>query len=123
MTDQPQRNFDALTINRAVKNQPWKLPYNWGVEKARRDDFGLGHIQGTHITLHAAKTVGQIASVFEALDHRSDGGLTFDERAILRDKAADLMTAAMRLANLYDFDLARAVVERSEEKNGVTLEW
>lgn len=31
------------------------------------------------------------------------------------------MTIAMRLANLHDFDLAAALVQRVEEKNGVNI--
>lgn len=116
------RNFNTVTLSFLVATQPWQVPYSTALNQAVDQDRGLGHLMGSHITLHAAKTVGQIAAVFEQLDHT---GAPIDSHhpgwQVLRDKAADLVTAAMRLANLYGFDLARAVVERSEEKNGVTL--
>lgn len=116
------RDYKAVTLQHLVETQPWQVPYNSALDDAVAKDRGLGHLMGSHITLHAAKTVGQIAAVFEQLDHT---GAPMDSDhpgyAVLRDKAADLVTAAMRLANLYGFDLPRAVVERSEEKNGVIL--
>lgn len=114
------RDFSTVALAHLVATQPWKVPYSAPFNAAVDADAGLGHLMGTHITLHASKTIGQIAAVFENLDH---SGQQISSRQVqtLADKAADLVTAAMRLANLYAFDLAQAVVERSEEKNGVTL--
>lgn len=116
------RDFSTLTISQAQYTQPWAVPYSQAFNYAVKDNRSLGHLMGSHITLHAAKTVGQIAAVFEGLDH-SGKSITDDHRKVLAEKAADLMTAAMRLANLYDFSLARVLVERSEEKNDCRIDW
>lgn len=116
------RDFSTVTLHHLVVTQPWRVPYSEALNDAVGAERGLGHLMGSHAVLHASKTVGQLAAVFENLDHT---GAPMDacpnHVATLRDKAADLVTAAMRLANLYGFDLAQAVVERSEEKNGVIL--
>jgi NTP pyrophosphatase (non-canonical NTP hydrolase) len=72
--------------------------------------------------------VGKIAAVFEALDHSRDVGeagksepITPEQVQTLRAMSADLLTAALRFANLYGFDLAEALIERVKEKNGVDL--
>lgn len=115
-----QRDFSTLPLRHLQQTQPWTIPYSDALNRSVFEDQGLGHLMGTHVTLHAAKTIGQIAAVFEALDHTGQQ-ITCGQVDALAGKAADLVTAAMRLANLYGFDLARAVVERSEDKNGVTL--
>lgn len=106
------RNFGAVTLRFLQQTQPWTLPY--------APDFTGADRMGNHVVLHASKTVGQLAAVFESLDH-SGGVVGTEQRLEIAAKAADLVTEAMRLANLYGFDLATSVVERSEEKNGVTL--
>lgn len=120
MTHQDNRDFSTLTLEHLQKTQPWTIPYSAALDQAVAEDRGLGHLMGTHITLHASKSLGQIAAVFENLDHTGQP-INAVHVGILAYKAADLVTAALRLANLYGFDLARAVVERSEDKNGVTL--
>lgn len=107
-----------LTINEAQQNQPWTVPYSSGVERAETAD--VPHILGSHTVLHAAKSVGKLAGVFEALDHTSDLP-TPEQQQTIRDMAADLMTAALRLANLYQFRLADELERRVEEKNGITI--
>jgi len=114
------RDFKTVTLHHLQRTQPWTIPYSAALDGAVADNSGLGHLLGSHAMLHASKTLGQIAAVFEAMDHTGDP-ISVEQLGTLRDKAADLVTAAMRFANLYHFDLARAVVERSEEKNGVTL--
>ena len=113
-----------LTIQVAQDKQPWTVPYAKGVERAR--EYGdVPHILGSHITLHAIKTVGKIAAVFEALDHslNSSGfgaSAPLDSQLqALKDAAPDLLVAALRIANLYGFDLADEFVRRVYEKNGV----
>lgn len=107
-----------LTLRRAQTNQPWTVPYSPGVQEAR--NISVSHILGSHCALHAVKTVGKLASVFEALDH-TDMPITAEQRSIVASMSADLVTEALRFANLYDFDLARAFVERVAEKNGVNI--
>lgn len=101
-----------LTIRFAQVNQPWTVPYSGGVLIA--SDAHVPHILESHAVLHAAKSVGKLAAVFEGADH----GRPVDV-GLISDMAADLVTAALRLANLCDFDLATALVERVQEKNGV----
>jgi hypothetical protein len=130
-----------LTIQQAQQNQPWAVPYSEGVDRAahgtpdhysgsegmnyRPGDPGIvPHILGSHCVLHAAKSIGKIAAVYEARDHESPPACNVghvqerERRAEIRKMAADLMTAALRFANLEGFDLAEALVERAREKNG-----
>lgn len=106
-------DMTTLTIRHAQENQPWTVPYAEHIQ-----DSPTPHVLATHCTLHATKTLGKLASVFEALDH-TDEPISDEQREQVRGMAADLMTAALRFANLYKFDLAAALVERVEEKNGV----
>lgn len=115
------RDFGALTLQRLQESQPWTVPYSTAFKNAL-EERGTGHLMGTHATLHAMKTAGQIAAVFENLDH-SGRPITDAQTAEIAAKSADLVTAALRLANLYGFDLTKVLVERSEEKNNVTLSW
>jgi len=115
-----QRDYSSLTLSHAQRTQPWKVPYSELFLSAQ--ECFTPHIMGTHAVLHAQKTVGQLAAVFEALDH-SGADLSSEQFGVLIGRSADLVTAAMRLANLYDFDLAKALVQRSEEKNNVILRW
>lgn len=114
------RDYSKLTIAHAQATQPWTVPYSPEVQAVAGAE--MPHILGTHAVLHAQKTLGQIAAVFEALDH-SGGTASISQITTLSDKSADLVTAALRLANLFGFDLATALVERSEDKNNVTLSW
>jgi hypothetical protein len=76
----------------------------------------MPHVLASHCALHVAKTSGKLAAVFEALDHDNEGP-TDAQRATIRAMAADLMTEAMRFANLYKFDLATELLARQDEKN------
>lgn len=116
------RLFDKITLTHLQDTQPWRVPYSPRFLDAK-ENGGLPHLMGTHAVLHAQKTVGQLAAVFESFDHSGRQVLDDSQREMLEGRCADLVTAAMRLANLYGFDLARRVVERSEEKNGVILRW
>lgn len=112
-----------LTFKHAQQHQPWALPYARGVVRAA-DNGLVPHILASHCVLHAAKSVGKLAAVFEALDHpdyNSDEGPSYPssvELQTIRDMSADLVTAALRFANLYDFDLATELDRRVREKNG-----
>lgn len=98
-----------VTVKFLQDHQPWTVLYA-NCCKTKTD-------MCRHAVLHAAKTVGKLSGVFEERDHT--GVMTDKMEATLADMAADLMTAALRLANLCEFDLALEVVRRSEEKNGV----
>ena len=106
-----------LTIKAAQHGQPWAVPYS---PQFSCCSFSMPHLYASHTTLHAAKSVGKLAAVFEALDH-SGAEICDDQKQTVRDMAADLMTAALRLANLYRFDLATELERRVEEKNGVGI--
>ena len=106
-------DIKALTIHFAQTKQPWVVPYSETVLNS-----GVSHIFATHCALHAMKSLGKIATVFEALDHTEEP-ITAEQGKVIRSMSADLMTAALRFANLFHFSLAEALVERVEEKNRV----
>lgn len=121
------RDYDTVPLHHLQKTQPWTIPYSAGIDRAVSDGT-IPHALGSHAVLHAIKSLGKLAAVYEALDHSRDIGesglserMTVAQWDAIRDMSADLVTAAMRLANLHGFDLAEAVVTRSEEKNRVTL--
>lgn len=123
---------EDLTLRKAQRNQPWTLPYSSGVVFAFQDT--VPHILGTHAVLHAMKSVGKLSSVFEALDHPEPGiprdnsyqpgpaEPNFVQLSMIADMAADLVVVALRLANLYDFDLEDVLVRRVIEKNAKGFE-
>jgi sugar phosphate isomerase/epimerase len=90
------------------EHQPWTVPYTPEVAACRER-------MAAHNVLHAAKTVGRLAAVFEDFDH---GGV-LDTRTI-SDMSADLLSEALRFANLYGFDLESELRRRVAEKNGVS---
>jgi hypothetical protein len=113
-----------LTIREAQRVQPWTVPYAEGLEQARKSGL-IPHALASHCVLHAAKTIGKLAAVFEALDHPASKETTWAhskptdaQLATIRAMSADLMTEAMRFANLYGFDLATELLARQTEKNG-----
>ena len=118
-------NDDArqVTVREAQRVQPWTVPYADGLEQARKSGL-MPHALASHCALHAAKTVGKLAAVFEALDHPAPGSTwahsrpTDAQMATIRAMSADLMTEAMRFANLFGFDLATELLARQAEKNG-----
>lgn len=105
-----------LTIQHAQDHQPWTVPYSDAVLAS-----GVPHILASHTVLHAIKSLGKMATVFEALDH-SGAAMNSEQQQTVMNMSADLLTAALRFANLYKFDLASVLVNRIREKNGVELE-
>jgi len=103
-----------LTIRDAQLNQPWTVPYSDGVIHAAAGD--VPHILGSHCALHAAKSVGKLCAVFEELDH-TGAEPTTKQLNLIAAMSADLVTEALRFANLYEFDLAAVFVERVAKKN------
>lgn len=117
----------TLTIRHAQLKQPWTVPYAAGIDIASQKL--VPHILASHTVLHATKSVGKMAAVFEALDHSRSTGvegesepMTPEHLATVKAMSADLLTAALRFANLYSFDIATVLLERIKEKNGVELE-
>lgn len=109
------RDFSTLTISHAQYQQPWTVPYSAPFRSALKL---TPHLMGAHAVLHAQKSVGALAAVFEDLDH-SGQDISLEQREELAGKAADLVTAALRLGNLFGFSVARSLVERVEVKNGI----
>ena len=106
-----------LTIHHAQVNQPWTVEHS---NKFNTSVLMMAHLPATHNILHAAKTVGKLAAVFEELDHTGKP-ITLMQQETIKDMAADLVSEALRLANLYGFDLATELVRRVEEKNAVNI--
>lgn len=109
---------EELTINYAQTNQPWTVPYSYGVWQAW--DNLVPHILASHSVLHAAKSLGKLAAVFEELDHRNES-IDKDQIEVIKNMSADLLTVALRFAHLYKFDLATELVKRVEEKNAINI--
>jgi len=112
------------SIKDRQRGQPWAKTYSTGVEYAKANS--VPHILGTHCVLHVTKSVGKLAAVFESLDHPLLGsnksrlgplGPNDLQLEIIKDMAADLLTNALRLANLYGFDLADEHNRRVVEQN------
>jgi hypothetical protein len=101
------------------KNQPWLVPYSTQLHLA--NDY-LGYLLTNHAILHGMKSLGKLASEIEKLDHQGPQVLASkgDDRMVqvIKDMDADLVTIAIRLANLHDFDLESHLVARVVEKNG-----
>lgn len=99
------------TLRQLQAGQPWTVPYSTGLLSAVES---VPYLLSSHVVLHAAKSVGKLAAVFEDADH----GEPVD-KDMVASMAADLVTAAMRLANLHGFDLQGVLEARVLEKNGV----
>ncbi len=111
-----------LTIHHAQSHQPWTVAYSPAVVETAYSGGtnGVPHILATHNVLHVMKTAGKLAAVFEELDH-TGRPITLMQQEVIKDMAADLVTEALRLANLYSFDLATELVRRVEEKNAINI--
>lgn len=132
--DADQLIASALGVAQAL--QPWAVPYSDGFKLAAHgsdDSEGHGvpdnlvpHIYGSHCVLHAAKSLGKLAAVYEERDHLPDDADpdaprapdVEARRAAIRAAAADLITAAIRFANLEGFHIGEALIDRVREKNG-----
>lgn len=131
-----KRDPSTLTLTEAQKFQPWSTigggygtqPYSVAIRNA--EGAGLPYIQATHAVLHAQKSLGKLAAVLECWDHDQGEpwahGTPLEEFMVndpegvaeIRAMSADLVTAALRLANLFAFSLAHNLEERCREKNG-----
>lgn len=117
----PVRSHDLRFLQ---LNLPWTPSYS--------EDFRSNpqsHKDFAHAVLHIAKATGNLATVSEEWDHKRPAGqrpgTTLEaERAAATKALADLVICALRAASVLpggSLDLARAVVERIETKNGVQL--
>jgi hypothetical protein len=100
-----------LTIRDAQLNQPWTLPYTAEVEMIRER-------KAMHALFHMMKTLGKMAAAFEQYDHTGIPPGAKSQAEIVKDMASDSLTIALRIANLYGFDLVEWFVKRTTEKNG-----
>lgn len=71
-----------------------------------------------HITIHLSALVGKISSLCEQLDH-SNARSEFIEmersRDVLRSAASNIMFHVAQIANLADFELGSAMLDRYAE--------
>lgn len=104
-----------LTIRWAQEHQPWTLQLSNINERGYNP-----YVWGAHATLHIVKSAGKIATVFEALDH-TGLSMTEEQRGVIADMSADLVTLAMRFANLYSFDLCTVLTRRVLEQNKIPI--
>jgi hypothetical protein len=106
-----------LTFSTAQYSQPWTVPY------AERDGWKHAEFRSTyaakHAVLHAMKSLGKIAAELEANDHdNAHSTLTDAQIAQVANMSADLVSAALRLANVMRFDLESVLRQRVIAKNG-----
>ena len=113
------QDHSKLTFYHAQDNQPWTVPYARGVMISKNQL--VPHILASHTVLHAMKSLGKLAAVFEKLDHSGLIAPTDDQLKVIEDMSADLITAALRFGNLYEFPVADVLTARIWEKNGVHL--
>lgn len=108
-----------LTIRELQTQLPWTIHYSQDFRAAP-----LAHKDFAHTMHHVSKAAGKLHGLADDMDHDR----TKADTAGLRDEyakyIADLVVCAMRLANVFPggvVDLQRAVEDRIENKNGVTL--
>jgi hypothetical protein len=110
----------TTTIRDLQTSLPWTIKYSTdfrGNPQAHKD-FG-------HALHHVGKALGRLHEFVDNMDH--DRALAVDfvkNKAEYEKYVADLVVCALRLANTFPggtIDLERAVVERIESKNGVSL--
>lgn len=108
---------EDLTVHWLQQRQPWSIPYSDAFECAGHH---TPHNLATHAVLHAMKSLGKIATVFESIDHRG-GAISDDERRVVQEMAADLFTVALRIANLFSFSLVNTLRRPVWDKNKVDV--
>ncbi len=109
---------ETLTFEQAQRTLPWTVPY------AARHAHDVNAFRSTfmvrHVVLHAMKSLGKIAAELEAVDHSNWGPVPPDKSiSIIMNCAADLVSAALKLAEIYGYSLAAVLMIRVREKNGV----
>lgn len=112
------RDPEQLTLYEAQVRQPWTVPYGEGKWWVVTDE---GRVK--HCLFHAQKSLGKIAAVVEAFDHRPDTALSDEDCDAIADMAADLVSAALQLGTAVRRSVAHALVRRVREKNGRVLDF
>lgn len=108
--------MSKLTIEDAQRLQPWTVPHRW--DSLPTQGYEARELCARHNVFHVMKTAGKLAAVFETVDHGRAGTCVSDEHVDkIRDMAADLMSEALRFANLYGFDIEAELRRRVAEKN------
>jgi hypothetical protein len=98
---------------------PWTVRYSqdYRLNPLVHKDFG-------HALVHVTKASGRLAELVDNIDHDRD---TTDDPELAEKYSkylADLVVCALRMANTFPgqhINLERAVIERLEIKNGITL--
>lgn len=104
-----------MNLRELQTNLPWSIKYS--------QDYRLNpqsHKDFAHAVLHVTKAAGKLAAIIDDLDHRRDS----EDFGRIKDYLADLVICALRMANTTPggvIDLERAVIDRIESKNEVTL--
>jgi hypothetical protein len=106
-----------ITLREIQTRLPWTIKYS--------RDFRANpqpHKDFAHAVVHAQKALGKLAALVDDMDHDRDAAL--GDAAGIDRYVADLVVCALRMANTMPgrtIDLERAVVDRIESKNGVSL--
>lgn len=105
-----------MNIATLQEKLPWSLAYGEGFKAnpTTYKDF-------QHALTHIHKAAGKLAAIVEDADHDR---AVFFHKADVEKYLADLVICAMRMANTNPtgvIDLERAVINRLELKNGITL--
>lgn len=108
-----------LTIRELQTSLPWTVRYS--------ADFRANpqsHKDFAHALLHIQKASGALAAFVDDMDHRRETADEADTQERYGKYLADMVVCALRLANTFPggvLDLQRAVEDRLESKNSVTL--
>jgi len=119
MQDGPRRvSAEELTFDYAQKNQPWVLEY---AERQRHDVNAFrSPFLVNHCVLHITKALGKIARVLEEVDHSNLGPVPDDDGVkTIVCASADIVSSCMKICSIYGVSLARTLMDRVLEKNGV----
>lgn len=109
-----------LTLRELQTQLPWTVRYS--------SDFRANpqtHKDFAHALTHIHKAAGMLSAFVDDMDHRKETADEPDLKERYAKYVADLVVCALRMANTFPggvLDLQRAVEDRLESKNGVTLE-
>jgi len=109
------RPIGDFTLRELQTKLPWTIHYHRDFRASP-----MAHKDFAHALLHVQKACGKLAAVVNDAEH---GGSEFTQDEVDR-YVADLVVCALRMANTCPgrmIDLQKAVVDRIESKNGVTL--
>lgn len=107
-----------MNLSELQKVLPWSLKYTSRFLESQDLET---HRYLMHDSMHIIKSMGQIASLAEKIDHGNPPNLSQEE---LADKVADLVICALHMAKTNpfgEFDLEEAVINKLEKRNGVKI--